>query len=150
MSIKEDLIQSVETGLIDKTIFSDKDLRPQLLINDYTKSIKLLNNIVENLRECDSFIFSVAFITKSGLLVLKDILLELSRKNINGKILTSDYLFFNEPGALRDLMMFDNIEARVYTKDAFHIKGYIFEKKDYSTLIIGSSNLTQDALLKNK
>ena len=150
MSVKEDLFQSIETGLIDKNIFSDKDLRPQLLINDYSKSIKLLNNIVENLRECSSFTFSVAFITKSGLLVLKDVLMELSRRNIHGKILTSDYLFFNEPDALRELMMFENIEARVYTKDAFHIKGYIFEKKDYSTLIIGSSNLTQDALLKNK
>lgn len=150
MSLKDELVLSVETGLIDKDIYSDKDLRPQLLINDYQKSVKLLNNIIENLKECDSFIFSVAFVTKSGLLVLKNTLLELSKRNITGKILTSDYLYFNEPDALRELLKFSNIEVKIYTQDAFHIKGYIFNKSEFSTMIIGSSNLTQDALLKNK
>ena len=150
MSLKEELILSVETGLVDKNIYSDKDLRPQLLINDYEKSIKLLNSITENLRECYSFIFSVAFITKSGLLVLKNALLELEKKGIRGKILTSDYLYFNEPDALRELLKFNYIDVKIYTKNAFHIKGYIFNKEQYSTMIIGSSNLTQDALLKNK
>jgi superfamily II DNA or RNA helicase len=150
MDLKKDLLLSVETGLIEKNIISDKDLRPQLLINDYQKSIKLLNSIEDNLRECDSFIFSIAFFTKSGLLVMKNILLELAKRNIRGQILTSDYLYFNEPDALRELIKFNNLDVKIYTKDAFHIKGYIFEKSNYTTMIIGSSNLTQDALLKNK
>ncbi len=150
MNLKKELLQSVETGLINKDFYSDKDLRPQLLLNDYTKSVKLLNSIIDNLKECDSFIFSVAFITKSGLLVLKNTLLELEKRNIKGKIITTDYLHFNQPEALRELLKFSNIEVKFYTKEAFHIKGYIFNKKEYSTMIIGSSNITQEALLKNK
>ncbi|SFR75416.1 HKD family nuclease [Anaeromicropila populeti] len=102
------------------------------------------------MKNCDSFWFSIAFITKSGLIVLKDVLQELSDRKIQGKILTTDYLEFNEPGALRELLQFENLEVKVFTREHFHTKGYMFRKKEEYTFIIGSSNLTQSALKANK
>lgn len=73
-----------------------------------------------------------------------------SRKNITGDILTTDYLYFNQPKALQELQQYPNLNIRIYTKENFHIKGYIFEQNDYYTLIVGSNNLTQTALKANK
>lgn len=46
--------------------------------------------------------------------------------------------------------LFKNIELKIVTEGNFHAKGYIFKKKETYSLIVGSSNLTQDALSKNK
>lgn len=73
-----------------------------------------------------------------------------SRKNITGDILTTDYLYFNQPKALQELQQYPNLNIHIYTKENFHIKGYIFEQNDYYTLIVGSNNLTQTALKANK
>ena len=55
----------------------------------------------------------------------------------------------NDPDALRKLLEYPNIETRVYQGD-LHAKGYFFNKRGISTIIIGSSNLTQTALTCNK
>ncbi len=47
-----------------------------------------------NFKNVKRFIFSVAFITESGLASLKAQLLDLSNKGVKGKILTSNYLGF--------------------------------------------------------
>ena len=47
------------------------------------------------------------------------------------------------------LLNFSNIELRVIDENNFHAKGYLFKLKNNYELIIGSSNLTQDALSKN-
>ena len=38
----------------------------------------------------------------------------------------------------------------MYSKENFHTKGYIFKNKNHYKVIVGSSNLTQTALTKNK
>lgn len=48
------------------------------------------------------------------------------------------------------MQQYPNLNIRIYTKENFHIKGYIFEQNDYYTLIVGSNNLTQTALKANK
>ena len=95
------------------------------------------------------FDLSVAFITASGIQVLAGILSQLRQRGIKGRILTSTYLCFNDPDALRKLLEYPNIETRVYQGD-LHAKGYFFNKRGISTIIIGSSNLTQTALTCNK
>ena len=42
------------------------------------------------------------------------------------------------------------INIKLYSKENFHTKGYIFKHTDHYKLIVGSSNLTQSALTKNK
>ncbi|MCP6606522.1 phospholipase D-like domain-containing protein, partial [Klebsiella pneumoniae] len=43
----------------------------------------------------------------------------------------------------------DNVEVRVTDVSGFHAKGYIFDHDAYSTLVVGSSNLTSNALKVN-
>ena len=108
----------------------------------------------KELSKCERFIISVAFISKSGLASLKQTLLELENRGIPGKILTTDYLTFTEPGALRSLSKYRNIEVKLFRCDknikGFHTKGYLFFKEKVISITIGSSNLTGNALAVNK
>lgn len=108
----------------------------------------------KELSRCERFIISVAFISKSGLASLKQTLLELENRGIPGKILTTDYLTFTEPGALRSLSKYRNIEVKLFRCDknikGFHTKGYLFFKEKVISITIGSSNLTGNALAVNK
>lgn len=106
------------------------------------------------LSKCNKFIISVAFISRSGLAPLKQTLLELEKRNVPGKILTTDYLTFTEPSALRALSKYSNIELKILRCDknirGFHTKGYLFFKDKVVSVTIGSSNLTGNALAINK
>lgn len=144
------ILNSISTSLIDRNIESQDELRPKILVNDHKKGSKVLSTLVKELNNCDKFIFSVAFITMSGLTPILETLKDLEARGINGKILTTDYLNFSEPRALKKLLEFKNLEVGVFTQENFHTKGYIFQKEDKYTLIIGSSNLTQTALASNK
>ena len=146
----QELIQSISTALIDKTIPSTTNLQPQIIYNDKQTGSNLLVDLIHELQTCNQFYFAIAFITQSGLICLKEYLQELQDKNIPGYILTTDYLYFNQPQALKELQQFKNIQIRIYTKENFHIKGYIFKHQNYYTSIIGSNNLTQNALKSNQ
>ena len=107
------------------------------------------------LRKCESFVFSVAFITLGGITPLLQTLKELEEKGIPGKVLTTDYNMFTDPKALDKLAELSNIELRMYREEAtekigFHTKGYIFKNDGTFTILIGSSNMTQKALSVNK
>lgn len=151
------LLQSLQTGFISKTHHSINELAPSLLINDYHREKKILTSLIEELSNCKSFDFSVAFINNEGLAAIKQKLDELAiysqahpENPIKGRILTTNYLNFTQPSALRELMQFPNIEIRAYTKGGFHPKGYIFEHSNYYSIIIGSANLTASALTMNQ
>ncbi|EDT85386.1 DUF3427 domain-containing protein [Clostridium botulinum] len=148
--IKNEILKASETGLINKLIDSNLALTPKLIVNDYSKGSKVLSEIISDLNKCEEFFISVAFITNSGILPLLETLKVLKKKGVKGKILTTDYLNFSEPKALKKLLEFPNIEMKLYSKENFHTKGYIFRYKDHYKLIVGSSNLTQTALTKNK
>ena len=104
----------------------------ELIANGEGRNV--LSAIEDGLRSCDEFLISVAFITDDGLLVLKPILKELEVRGVKGRILTTDYLGFNNPKVLDDLGQLKNIELRVYcttngSKHGFHTKGYIFKQE---------------------
>ena len=126
----------------------------KFILNNTKDNIKVISTIESNLKQCDEFIISVAFITESGITPLLQILKELEEKKIPGKILTTDYLFFSQPRALIRLNNLKNIEVKLYsvneTDFGFHTKGYIFKNKKHYNIIMGSSNLTQKALTVNK
>jgi mutator protein MutT len=145
-----DLSESLITGFIDRHHPSKQEYLPELLLNDKINGKKILTTINKDLRSCDEFWFSVAFLTKSGVAVLINLLKELEQKKIKGKILVSQYQNFTQPEALRALLKFTNIDLRIVTKGDFHAKGYIFKKGNSYDLIIGSSNLTASALCANK
>lgn len=126
--------------------------QPKLLLNNYKQGIKVSHELITQLNACEAFYFSVAFINKSGLAVLKQTLINLKDKGIRGKIITSTYLGFNHPNVFKELLMFDNIEVCIYEDEqiGFHPKGYIFKNNNNYKIIIGSSNLTQSALATNQ
>lgn len=145
-----ELINGLQTGFVDKQIVSQNDFVPKILLNDKIAGKKVLSSIINELNGCNEFWFSVAFVTAGGVASLKNTLEEISNRNIKGKILVSQYLNFTQPEALRQLLKFKNIELRISVNTNFHAKGYLFKKHNYYNLIIGSSNLTGDALSTNK
>ena len=147
------LQEGLKTAFLDQTNHSNLAYKPQFLTNNYQKGQKLLSALEEELRSCESFAISVAFITLGGITPLLQTFHELERKGIRGRILTTDYLGFSEPRALEVLNSLRNIEVRMYcTEEAggFHTKGYIFQKDSFYRIIIGSANMTQKALTINQ
>jgi len=147
---KNSLLQSLQTGFIDKSIISDLKYRPQLLVNKRIPKEKVLSTILHELGNCEEFYISVAFLTTSGVAVLINSLISLEKKGVKGKILVSQYLNFTQPEALKKLLKFRNIELKILTKGNAHSKGYIFKSNEHYNLIVGSSNLTASALTENK
>lgn len=150
-----DIENGMRTAFLDHNYTSGLQFRPQFIYNNHTEGKKTLVSIEEELKRCDEFSISVAFITKSGITPLLQTLKELEEKNIPGRIMTTDYLTFSEPEALRKLSELKNIELKIYSVDdqqkiGFHTKGYIFRENEIYRIIIGSSNLTASALTRNK
>jgi len=141
---------SLKTGFIDKSILSNVAYQPELLVNQKNPPKKILSSIINELSNCNQFFISVAFVTTSGVATIINSLKELEKRGIKGKILVSQYLNFTQPEALKRLAQFKNIDLRIATTGNAHAKGYIFKNKDHYNLIIGSSNLTAQALSTNK
>ncbi|RKP50149.1 DUF3427 domain-containing protein [Cohnella endophytica] len=122
---------------------------PQLLINNPATKETVLSTVTEELLHCQTFMFIVAFVTESGLATLKSYLLDLKRKGIGGRLLTSTYLNFNNPKVFKELLKIENLEVRLTDLEGFHSKGYIFRDDGKQVLIVGSANLTAQALKVN-
>ncbi len=132
-----------------------------LFLTNYTEQT-FLDRIKDNLRHCDAFWFSVSFIIKAGLqLLIKDIEAALAR-GAEGKVITSTYQNFTDVDSLRQFLRlmetYDHFECHLdfesfqdsgYSTIGYHSKGYYFQLKDQAELIVGSSNITRYALLKN-
>ena len=151
----QDISSGLDTAFINSAINSNLAYRPEFVSNDYTQGKKVSVAIERELRHCDAFYISVAFITEGGLAPLKQVLAELRDKGIPGKILTTSYLTFTEPKALKTLADLSNVEVRVYDSTdegavGFHTKGYVFKEEEIYRFIVGSSNMTASAFSVNK
>ena len=154
MSKIDELRLGFETAYINGSAASNNLYRPQFVSNNHKEGKKVLSSVEDELLKCDRFQISVAFITMSGITPLLQTLKELENKNIPGEILTTNYLNFSEPGALKKLNDLSNITLKMYDVEAadegFHTKGYIFRKDEIYRIIIGSSNITSAALTSNR
>jgi superfamily II DNA or RNA helicase len=134
---------------------------PNQFLTNYTETT-FLQKIKDNLRHCDSFCFSVSFIKKAGLVLLfKDIEAAVDR-GCRGRIITSTYQNFTDIESLKSFyalmgkypnfschLDYDCFHDSGYSTLGYHSKGYLFEFEDSCELIVGSSNITRYALLKN-
>lgn len=143
------LRKSLHTGFIDAETPSVPHYQPQLLHNSKAAGVKVLTSIREELLTCQAFDLTIAFITRSGIASLLETFKELGRKGIEGRILTTTFLRFNEPEALETLLGFSNCRVRIYD-GSLHTKGYLFHHEEHCSLIIGSANLTASALSVNQ
>ena len=85
-----ELKKGLNTAFIDATENSNLAYRPQFVYNDNEKGQKVFSAIEDELRHCDEFAISVAFITRGGITPLLQTLKELEHKGIKGRILTTD------------------------------------------------------------
>ncbi len=152
--IEDEIMNGLNTAYIDSNYNSNLAYRPEFVSNDYKSGKKVLSTIEDELRRCDEFSISVAFITSGGITPLLQVLEELEQRQVPGKILTTDYLMFTEPEALKKISQLTNIELRMFCtngeREGFHTKGYIFREKDVYRIIIGSSNMTGNAITVNR
>ena len=132
------------------------------ILTNYTEDT-FLATIQSNLRQCNAFSFSVSFIKKAGLDLLKNDIAAAVERGAKGKVITSTYQNFTDIESLRWFMNLassaSNFEChlddesfydiRTYSANGFHTKGYIFEFDERAEIIIGSSNITRYALLRN-
>lgn len=130
-------------------------------LTNYTETT-FLEKIKDNLRRCRSFCFSVSFIKKAGLVLLfKDIESAVER-GCQGRIITSTYQNFTDIESLKSFYALmgrcPNFQCHLdyecfhdsgYSTIGYHSKGYLFDFDDHCEVMIGSSNITRYALLKN-
>ncbi len=144
------LLESVQYGFIDREAFQEGVYSPKILINNTATHQYVLNDIQEELSRAESFSFSVAFITQSGLALIKSQLSDLADEGVQGRILISPYLDFNDPIAMKELLKLKNVDVRITPTDMqMHAKFYLFEQENKQVIISGSSNLTHTALKIN-
>lgn len=147
--IQREIEQSLTNGFVDRNQLGTQSMMPQFIHN--APGDKMMAHLREELGHCSSFTFAIAFVTESALTPLKVKLADLASHGVHGRILTSNYLNFNTPKMFRELAKLENVEVRIAKEPNFHAKGYIFdhEADHYQSAIIGSSNLTGNALSVN-
>ena len=132
------------------------------LITNYTDTT-FLATIQSNLRACKTFYFTVSFIKKAGLVLLANDIKSAIERGAKGKLITSTYQNFTDVESLKFFyklsLSYKNFKCHLedecfydeknYTTNGFHTKGYLFEFEERCEVIIGSSNITRYALLKN-
>ncbi|KZW98399.1 DEAD/DEAH box helicase [Pseudoalteromonas luteoviolacea] len=118
----------------------------------------LLPALLHAIEHADEIEISVSFIQRSGLNLLFDALYTALNNDTSLKLLTSDYLGFTCPQALKELMSLQSLgaELRVFEtkpRDSFHMKSYIFTKTKggdgqiyEGCAFVGSNNISKMAL----
>lgn len=124
---------------------------------------KFIDKLKKSIDTCRSFAFSVSFIKKPGLRLLAPNIEAALARGASGRLITSTYQNFTD---VESLAFFNDLQVRYPSqfschldKDCFydswgntvgfHSKGYLFEYDDHNELLVGSSNITVYALLKN-
>jgi superfamily II DNA or RNA helicase/HKD family nuclease len=137
----------IQFGYVGSAAEGSGHYNPRLILNQDGRTVE--HALVEELERGGDFTFSVAFISAGAIAQLKQHLLE---HKGSGRIVTSDFLGFNDPRAFAELLNLKKrlgIDVRRHTAEGFHPKGYIFERPRSVTAMIGSSNLTNRALSQN-
>jgi len=137
----------IDFGYLAASQSAPRNYNPRLVLNQDGSTVGHV--LVEELRRCRDFTFSVAFISPSAIAQLKQHLVDFDGA---GRIVTADFLGFNRPEAFAELLALKEhagIDVRRHTAAGFHPKGYIFEHEHSLTAMIGSANLTSAALSQN-
>lgn len=124
---------------------------------------RFIDRLKKNIDSCQKFMFSVSFIKKPGLRLISSNIEAALARGAEGALITSTYQNFTD---IDSLLWFHDLSLRYPDRFnchldrecfhdktgnpvGFHSKGYLFEFSDHNELLIGSSNITVYALLKN-
>lgn len=144
------LEESLKFGFIHHIDFKNSTYAPKILLNDPATGQFVLTEIQSEIEKSQSFCINVAFVTEAGIGMLKSQLSDFADRGGKGRLLISPYLGFNHPRALKELLKLKNVEVRM-TKEALnsHAKLFLFNHGLDQVAIVGSSNLTHNALKIN-
>lgn len=108
------------------------------------------SEVNRELASADAVDLLVPFIRWTGVRIVRDALTEVARRGGQVRVIASTYLGSSEPRALEALLEL-GAEVRVSydtTSTRLHAKAWLFERASgYSTALIGSSNLSNTALV---
>ena len=114
------------------------------------KRMYLYYQLINSLKQADSVDIVVSFLMESGVRMLLSELENALKRGAKIRILTGNYLGITQPSALYLIKhkLGEQVDLRFYNeKDrSFHPKSYMFHYKEYSTIYIGSSNISRSAL----
>ena len=110
----------------------------------------LYYQLLNSLKRADSVDIVVSFLMESGVRMLLGELDNALKRGAKIRILTGNYLGITQPSALYLIKhkLGEQVDLRFYNEKnrSFHPKSYMFHYKDYSTIYIGSSNISKSAL----
>lgn len=114
------------------------------------KRMYLYYQLINSLKQADSVDIVVSFLMESGVRMLLSEFENALKRGTKIRILTGNYLGITQPSALYLIKhkLGEQVELHFYNEKnrSFHPKSYIFHYKDYSTIYIGSSNISRSAL----
>lgn len=114
------------------------------------KRMYLYYQLINGLKQADSVDIVVSFLMESGVRMLLRELENAFKRGAKIRILTGNYLGITQPSALYLIKhkLGEQVDLRFYNEKnrSFHPKSYMFHYKEYSTIYIGSSNISRSAL----
>ena len=114
------------------------------------KRMYLYYQLINSLKQADSVDIVVSFLMESGVRMLLSELENALKRGAKIRILTGNYLGITQPSALYLIKqkLGQQVDLRFYSEKnrSFHPKSYMFHYKEYSTIYIGSSNISRSAL----
>src|SRR5690554_646919 len=116
----------------------------QIVVNEKFKTIK--ERLIYNLLNSKRIDIAASYVVWSGLSLIYKYLEKFDK---NSRILVTTEGFVTDPRSLRKLLEL-GLSVKVYNpynanSKGFHLKSYHFVKKDYSTILIGSNNISARA-----
>ena len=114
------------------------------------KRMYLYYQLINGLKQADGVDIVVSFLMESGVRMLLRELENAFKRGAKIRILTGNYLGITQPSALYLIKhkLGEQVDLRFYNEKnrSFHPKSYMFHYKEYSTIYIGSSNISRSAL----
>lgn len=128
----------------------EMEYRTDAMTGGQDKRMYLYYQLINSLKQADRVDIVVSFLMESGVRMLLNELENSLKRGAQIRILTGNYLGITQPSALYLIKhkLGEQVDLRFYNEKnrSFHPKSYMFHYKDYSTIYIGSSNISRSAL----
>lgn len=118
---------------------------------------RFIDRLKDCFRRCSAFDLTVSFIKEAGLSLIRESMEDALSRGAKGRIITSTYQNFTDIPSLKTfhqwMQQYPNfschLDIECFGERGFHSKGYLFLIDGEMEFLVGSTNITRFALLKN-